>query len=567
MNFINKSKKIFSLLLVVALMATSVSFVSFSSDDETVIYILHTNDMHGRVREGRFDGMGLDRVAAVVNDFRKTHNNVLLVDAGDTVHGMPFATLDRGASYVRLMNAMGYNLMVPGNHDFNYGQERLLELDAMAEFPMIAANVIVESTGEYFMKPYEIVEIDGVKIGFFGLATPETLFKSHPAGTRGLIFEDPIEASQRMVDHLEDQVDIIVGLAHLGNDESTVYEHTSRAVAENVKGIDLIIDGHSHETYDTGLMVGDTLIVMANEYNKYVGVVKVTLSHEETRFEASLLSKDYAMENFEPDPVIEALIESIEGDQNVILNEVIGKSNVHLEGERSEVRVRETNLGNLLTDAMLWESEADFAFTNGGGMRTSIEVGDITRGDVVAVLPFGNQVVNKKIKGSDVHAALEVASAASPEPAGNFAHVSGLTYRINPPNEKGERVSHIMIQGEPINMDQYYIMATNDFLAAGGDGMSMFVETETVGIFRAMDEVLIDYIQKIGDVNVETEGRIVVADSSEVYEYVEYTVVAGDVLWRIARKHGTTWETIAEMNELKNPHLILIGQILKIPAQ
>ncbi|SDZ15529.1 5'-nucleotidase C-terminal domain-containing protein [Tindallia californiensis] len=604
MKHVFMRRKYLVLFLACLMVFSSFStLVVFADEQEHTLVVLHTNDIHGRVLEGRFDGMGLDRVGALVNQYRAENENVLLLDAGDAVHGMPVATIERGASIIRIMNEIGYDLLVAGNHEFNYGKERLLELDEMADFPVIAANIMVEETGDYFLPPYMIYEFDGFKVGVFGLATPETLYKSHPAGTEGLLFTDPVEAATEMVAELEDQVDVMIALAHLGIDESSLRNETSIGVAEQVEGIHLIVDGHSHHKLDEGLMVEETLIVMAEEYTKNLGVVEITVTDGEvSSINAMLYEKEEAME-IEPDPDVVAVVNKIIENQQEIMAEVVGKTTVHLDGEREQVRAGETNLGNLITDSMVWATDADFAFTNGGGIRASIAEGDITKEDIITVLPFGNRVVTKKMTGDAILEALEIASSAYPEPAGKFAHVSGMTYTIDPNQPEGQRISDVTIGGESLGMDVEYVMATNDFLAAGGDEMTMFVEAFTITDFVSMDEAFMDYLTERGEVAPEVEGRITTVALEEPFEMEEseadvieieepemeelieeepitedpmpempmmeheiHVVQEGEVLWRIAEQHRTTWETLAEINELNNPNVIFPGQEILYPA-
>jgi len=522
--------------------------------------------MHGRIETGSFDGMGFDRIAALVKQFREENENVLFLDAGDTIHGMPAATIDQGESVIKIMNAMGYDAMVPGNHDFNYGKDRLLELEKIANFPLLAANLKVVATGKDFVKPYEIFELAGLKIGVFGLATPETLFKSHPDNTVGLEFIDPVKAAQEMVTLLRPQVDILIALAHLGIDESTKVNESSIGVAQNVEGIDLIIDGHSHDVLEEGLVVNDTLIVMAGEYNKFLGSVKITVDAQGViALEASLITKEEGMA-LEPDPEVRAVIDAQAEINSAILNEVVGSTTTRMEGAREFVRTQETNLGNILTDAMKWISGADVAITNGGGMRTSIEIGDITRGNIISVAPFGNLVKSISVSGENLKLALENGASGYPSAHGAFAHVSGIEYTIDPNKAVGERILNIKINGQPLNLTKMYTVATNDFMAAGGDKYTMFKDAPTVGEFGVMDGALIAYINQLATVAPKLEGRITILPIVEVVEeQITYTVVAGDVLWRIARKFQTTWQKIAELNELKNPNLIFPGQIFMIP--
>lgn len=565
-------KKRTSLMLTLVMVMTV--FLSgfagaYAAEEPVHIVIAHTNDMHGRVEEGTYDGMGLAKVGTLVEDLRAEYENFLLFDAGDAFHGQPIATVFEGSSMVELMNLIGYDLMVPGNHDFNYGKDRLVELAGMADFDVVSANIYTEED-ETFIAPYKIYEMEGVKLGVFGLSTPETKFKSHPDNTVGLEFRDPSMVAEMMVDELEDEVDIIIALAHLGLDDT--YGLTSEKVAMDVDGIDLIIDGHSHDKLPEGMMVEDTLIVQAGEYDKNLGVVEIEWMDGEATLTASLFEKENV--TVEGDPEVLALIDDIKADYQELVSPVVGTTAVVLDGEREMVRKGETNLGNLLTDAMLDATGADLAMTNGGGIRSSIDVGDITIEEVITVLPFGNTVIVKPLTGAEVKEALENGATDYPELKGAFTHVAGMTYQIDPTQPAGSRIKNVMVGGMPLDLAATYEVATNDFMAAGGDGYTMFGGKAEIMLLGGMEEVLMDYIGANGTAGAVVEGRIteyvpapMPEPEPEPVPATVYVVKSGDVLWRIGRQFGVAWEILAEYNEMDNPHLIFPGQEVMIPAR
>ncbi|KXG78640.1 5'-nucleotidase C-terminal domain-containing protein [Thermotalea metallivorans] len=539
------------------------------------ITILHTNDTHSRIEWGKNDGMGFDKIATMVRNMKAKNPNTLVIDAGDAFHGQTIATLGKGESVAKVMDKIGYDAMAPGNHDFNYGQERLLALDQMTKFPILAAN-IKKADGTNLLTPYVIKEMDGIKVGIFGLATPETAYKTHPNNVKGLVFEDPVKAAGEMVKELQSKTDVIVAVTHLGLDESSM--DTSKKVAENVDGIDIIIDGHSHTVLKNGLAVGKTLIAQAGEYDKNLGIVDLYLKDGKVVHKYATLFGKAAAEGIGADGDIKALIAAIKGENEKITSVVVGKSSVTLDGERGHVRTGETNLGNLITDAMLEVTKADVALTNGGGIRASINEGEITKGEVITVLPFGNYVVVKALKGSDLLAALEHGVSAYPNEAGHFAHVAGLTYKFNPNKPAGQRITEVMVGGEKLDINKTYKVATNDFLAAGGDKYDMFKTAPTLGEYPGLDEITIQYIAAKGTVDAKVQGRIVAAEQAPVLEKApmqekvptaekvkEYTVKAGDVLWKIAKQFGLSYEKLVEFNNIKNPHRIFPGQKLLIP--
>lgn len=482
--------------------------------ETTKITILHTNDSHGRAIESDNDGMGFAKISTLVKQFEKENPNTLLLDAGDTFHGTTFATLSKGDSIAQVMNQVGYDGMAAGNHDFNYGYQRLLELANIVNFPVLSANVRKQDD-ELLLKPYEIKEVGGLKLGIFGLSTPETHYKTHPKNVEGLTFTDPVKEAQAMVTELKSQnVDAIIAVTHLGIDESST--DTSIKVAKGAPGIDLIVDGHSHSVLVKGLQgENDTLIVSSGEYTKNLGVVELTFEGKALKDKtARLISKEEAA-NVELDSAVVDVIEEIQSEQEVILSEVVGKTAVILDGEREQVRTGGTNLGNLITDAMIDMTGADVAITNGGGIRASINEGEITKGDIVTVLPFGNYIVTKKLTGEQIKLALENGVSAYPDSKGAFPHVAGITFSIDPDEDAGSRVHSMKIGGKSVEMGKEYLVATNDFMAAGGDEYTSFMDSPIVNEFPALDEALIAYIQKMGIVNTKFESRMTVEAKKE----------------------------------------------------
>lgn len=581
------SRKRISWMLMLALIISLFSFGYADTATDTKLVILHTNDTHARILEGKSDGMGFAKLLTEITQVRAENPNVLLLDAGDTLHGQTFASLNKGENMVKLLNLMKYDAMTPGNHDFNYGQDQLLTLAGKMSFPLISAN-IKKTDGTRLLTPSLIKEMNGLKVGIFGLSTPETAYKTHPNNVTGLTFADPIAEAKAMVAELQDQTDIIVCLSHLGLDEGS--EFTSKKVAEAVPGIDVIVDGHSHTVLKDGLKVGDTLIGQTGDYDKSLGVIELTFADGKVATsKASLFTKEQGA-LLTPDAAMATLIADLDKENKVITDVKVGTTAVALDGERGKVRRGETNLGNLITAAMLDATGAEVAFTNGGGIRASIDAGDITRGEVITVLPFGNYVVVKTVTGQDLLDALELGISKYPEENGPFPHVAGMTYSFDAGKPAGSRLLSATAKGAPIDPKGNYVLATNDFMAAGGDGYTMFADNKIQGEFPALDEILATYIGKSGAVSPVTDGRVKIVGTpapapapaapvttpaapvvtpGPVLPTVgaTYTVKINDVLWKIAEQFKTDWKTLADMNKLQNPNLILPGQILTVPAQ
>ena len=578
-----------SLILVLSFILVPIQNIVFAQEQTVKLTIVHTNDVHSRIEGDDSELIGFPRFATFIKQVKEENPNTLILDAGDITHGTPDVNITQGEAMIDLMNKIGYDAMAPGNHDFNYGYNRLVELKSMADFPILGANVVPQS-GKMDLDEYVIKEVAGLKIGIFGLATPETKYKSSPKNTEGVDITDPIAKAKEMVEKLQaEKVDMIIAISHLGLDEGS--EIKSSDVAKQVDGIDLIVDGHSHTLLENGMQYGDTLIVQTGEHLKNIGVVEVTFTNGKITDMNSKLVKFEEVKDLTPDESIVGMIKELRLKNQDILSQVIGKTNVRLVGEREIVRTQESNLGNLMTDALLDVTGADVAITNGGGIRASIEVGDITRQNVLDVFPFGNYGVKLEVTGKDIVEALEHGVTDYPAAAGKFPHVAGMTYKIDPSAEAGNRVYDVMIKGQPIDLNKTYTLATNDFMAIGGDAYTMFIGKKIIGEYSAFDEILADYIKKIGEVNAQVEGRIIAEERKSeqpaekpvetpiekpveqpVQKPVEqpkdtvYVVKPGDVLWKIARKFNTTWQRLAEYNKLKNPHLIFPGQKILIPA-
>ncbi|XOQ15115.1 MAG: Nucleotidase [Shouchella clausii] len=534
--------------------------------EETTIRILHTNDAHGRAFEGELDGIGYAKLKTLIDENRGEYS--LLVDAGDTFHGTTFASLEEGRTIADVLNTVGYDAFVPGNHDFNYGLDRLYELEETIDFPVIAANLLNDEEEPLF-EPFMLQEFDDVTVGIFGLATPETAFKTHPNNVAAVTFEDPSAAAQRMVDLLQQEgADVIIALAHLGIDETS--EHTSQKVAAEVQGIDVIIDGHSHSELLTGLAgENDTLIASAGEYLQNLGVVDLVFADGILVEKNAKLIQQSEAEAIEPDEKVEALLAELEEGQQAILAEPVGQTAVDLNGEREHVRVEETNLGNFIADVLRNATEADIALTNGGGIRASVQAGMITKGDLVEVSPFGNYAVTVEVTGAQLLKVLENGVSGYPEPSGGFPQISGFSFQFDPNNEPGQRVHSVLVKGKPLQENETYLLATNDFLAAGGDEYTDLANAPIVNEFSAVDELLIEYLQDAGEIAPKREGRIQMAATpaeTQAPLHAEYVIQPGDTLFEIGLCLNVQWPKLLEMNpSIRDEDVIFSGETILVP--
>lgn len=519
-------KKFMALALAFTMVLGTVSgpiqvFAEGASQDTKTITILHTNDVHGHIvaqsgKDGKLNEIGFAKVKTYADSIQ----NAILLDAGDVSHGTALSGVNNGKDVIDVMKAMGYKAMVPGNHDFNYGYDALVGFKDQAlpkegskeGFDILAANV-VRATGGNDFKGQSIIDVDGVKVGLFGLATEETKVKSNPKNTENVMFLNPVDVARAQVKSLKEQgVDVIVMLSHLGVDESTTIK--SSDVAKAVDGIDVIIDGHSHTTLDKGEVVNKTLIAQTGNYLKNLGEVNITLRGKEIISKNATLKDAAFFENVKEDPEIKTMIDKVLADNKDALEKVVGKTAVDLDGEREHVRTSETNFGNLMADAMREVSGADVALTNGGGIRTSIPAGDINMTQLWTAFPFGNTIMKIELTGADILAALEHGVGDAPDANGKFPQISGMSFKYDVKQKAGERVFDVKIAGKALDPKAKYTLATNDFMSNGGDGYKSFANGKKIADYGLYTEVLEKYLADKGAVGPKKESRIVMAEKS-----------------------------------------------------
>ncbi len=335
------------------------------------LIILHTNDVHGNVSADD-SHIGYANYKNVIDALKKRNNKVLVIDAGDASQGSNFASLNEGADVIKVMNLLGINAFTPGNHEFDYSKESALENNKNSKFTWYASNIIDEATKKPVFSEGQIVDVDGLKVGVFGLATPETKYKADPRNTVGLAFANTLDENVKIakgeVESLKSKgAEVIVMISHLGDDKSS--EIKSIDIADKVDGIDVIVDGHSHTLHERGKAHGKSFIVSTGDTLKNIGFTTIS---KDKNVKSRMITKGEAVVYGENEKV-KGEIDSLLAEQDKVLAVVLGKSATNLDGERSDVRTKETNLGNLITDAMKKASGADVVITNGGGIRASIK--------------------------------------------------------------------------------------------------------------------------------------------------------------------------------------------------
>jgi C-terminal peptidase prc len=514
------NKRVSALLLAVALLIGSI--VTLAADNAVALTILHTNDVHGAFERSE-TAIGHDVIAAVYDDYAADGTTILL-DAGDASQGVYFVGQSRGEAAVDIMNAVGYDALTVGNHEFDYGWERLKELAALANFPFLLKDSL--SGGAENFAAYTVIERGGLRVGVFGITTPETGSKTvggieladngQSFGTIDVIIDDANRAVAAL--RMGENVDIVVCLSHLGVEDAGF--GTSYDIRDNVSGIDVIIDGHSHtKLADIEQIPGKPPITSTGNAAVALGKVTFTKTADGYAVNVETIAKT-EVENYTPKAEVTAVIEKWSALVEVAGSEIVATLKQEIPLTRSILRTSEAVAGNLVTDAMRAASGADIALENGGGVRDTLGIlpaGDLTRSQIISVLPFGNVLQMAEVSGETVKAVLENGVALYPEASGGFPQVSGVDFAFDPSAPVGERVLYVNVGGEPLVLEKLYKFATNDFTGTlGGDGYDMlrkpFAERPLPiahSELATLDEVVVWYLNEhADDVKYETDGRI-----------------------------------------------------------
>lgn len=558
--------KMFKSAVIAALAISAIGIQSplaaKAAEGDFNLTIMHTNDTHAN----------LDNIAkrvTLVKEIRKEKPNNLLLDAGDVFSGTLYFNAFEGQADLEFMNLMKYDAMAFGNHEFDLGSgeeghKSLGEFVGGADFPFLAANVDFsknEYLTDYENKTYTadykngeiyngiIKEIDGEKIGIFGLTTEETANISSPGDVS---FTNYIKAAKEAVAAFEAAgVNKIIALTHIGFDDSAEYDN-DQLLAEAVEGIDVIVGGHTHKQLDKPFVYTGhsepTVIVQAYQYNNFLGQLDVTfdVNGAITANEGKLLEVALAEEDAE---AAELLVPYAEQIKTIKETSTGAEALVPLNGTRgiNGVRASETNLGNLITDGMLAaakkiDKDTVIAVQNGGGIRASIDAGDITMGEVLTVMPFGNALAIMNITGAELLEALEHSVRNYPAESGGFLHVAGMSFAYNPAAEAGSKVQEVLVKTDkgsvPLDLTANYKVATNTFTAKGGDDYASFGAAYKDGRVSEPGnidyEMFVDYIKTLDEVKPQMEYRInpVYSPFTDIYrhwskEYVEDLYLRG----------------------------------------
>ena len=481
------------------------------------VKIVHTNDIHARVEEDDYNQViGMDRLSGIAQTFTEGADGSLMLDSGDTFHGQPIATLVKGESVAKLMKACGYDAMTTGNHDWSYGKERLKELGGIANVKILSGN-IKNADGTSFFDTDELVkEITKngktLKIGVFGVSDPEMKNKTTPSNVEGLDFQDAVSYAKKEAAALKSEgCDVVIALSHTLDPKN---------VAAQVDGVDLWLCGHEHIELSESVTTPDgskTYVSESGHYLNSVGLIDLNCTMDEdgsVHVDYEKTSVDYeAAQNYPKDASVTAVLDTIKAENETALNRVIGTSPVELDGVWEHIRIGQTNLGNVITDAYLLATGADIAFENAGGIRASIAAGTVTYGDVINVSPYGNYVVTKKLTGAQIKEMLESSLTiqkncivandsgewdAWPNDSGSYLQVGGIIVRFDPAQPAGARVLSVQKDGQELDDTKEYTVAVNNYLA-GSDSYPQLAGAAEVGEYSCCEELLIQFFEQGSD--------------------------------------------------------------------
>lgn len=584
-----------SRLFKVLFYSASLTALSLPAYADYNLTILHTNDTHSRIEEvNKYDATcsakesaeqqcfgGMARLKAAIDAERTQGGNLLVLDAGDQFQGSLFFTTYKGVDNAEFMNAIGYDAMALGNHEFDLGQDGLAPFLNKIQLPVLSANIESAATSPIHGKfaPYLVKTVGGEKIGIIGLTTPDTEAIARPGND--LRFLDAKATLQRVIPELKQQgVNKIIALTHLGYDED-------KKLAAELDDLDAIIGGHSHTllannnsraagAYPTliknpsGKMVP---VVTAYAYTQYLGKLELNFDDDGNLKSASgaPLRLDASIK---PDEQLAKRIAEMAKPIEELKNRRVAETAKLIDGSASSCRKEQCPMGDLVTNAML-ERVRDQGITaaliNGGALRASIKEGEVTMGDVLVVLPFQNTVATFQLKGSDLRAALENGVSQIEKGSGRYPQVSGIQFTMDVSKPAGQRIGTIEMQDasrnwQPLDDDKLYALAATDYLRTGGDGYTMIAEKaeQAYDYGPSLDQVVAEYLQANSPYSGEEQQPTKPATTPAPQTY---TVKKGDSYWSIAQAHygnGMKWRDLFRHNPHYKPRHLPVGATLTI---
>lgn len=473
----------------------------------TRITFLHTNDVYEISPVGGQGGFA--ELMTLLKAERKASPHAITTFGGDLISPSLMSGLTKGTQMIELSNAIGIQVAVPGNHEFDFGPDVFAKRVAESKFPWLGTNVLgPDGKPAAGMKDVFTIKAGDYTVGFFGVLAPETDVLSSPGPD--IHFADIVDTAEKAVKKLKAEgADIIVALTHLGIDDD-------RDLASSVAGINVILGGHDHDPIT--FYEGGVLIHKSGYDDHYLGVIDLTVDRVKKRDkEVVTVLPSWRMistAGVTPDPDIKAMVDRYNAKLDADLAVVIGKTDVALDSRRSDVRTKETNLGDLIAEAMRVAVKADVGLTNGGGIRgdKTYDAGtQLTRKDILTELPFGNVTTLLEVSGADLRAALENGVSQVEAKAGRFPQIAGMTMVYDPAAAPGSRVVEVTVGGKPLDDSATYTVATNDYMAGGGDGYASLKNGTPLidaSAAKLMATTVMDYIEAKGTIAPKVDGRI-----------------------------------------------------------
>ncbi|MBL6946737.1 MAG: 5'-nucleotidase C-terminal domain-containing protein [Rhodospirillales bacterium] len=493
-----------ALVAVAAMVAASMVSVTAAP---TKVTFLHTNDVYEISPKGGQGGLA--ELMTLIRKERAATDHSITTFGGDLISPSVMSGLTKGTQMIDVMNAIGVDVAVPGNHEFDFGPDVAAKRIGESKFPWLGTNVLgADGKPAIGMTDLHTIKAGDFTIGFFGLLAPETDVLSSPG--KGIKFAPVMETAEAAVKKLKDAgADVVVALTHLDI-------AMDRELAMSVSGIDLILGGHDHDPIT--FYEGGVLIHKSGYDAHYLGAIDVSLEWYERRGKKRLRVRPawrmVSTAGVTPDAEVKLLVDKHNAKLDAELNVVIGKTSVELDSRRSSVRTGETNFGSLIADAMMKAVGADVGLTNGGGIRgnkTYAAGTELTRKDILSELPFGNVTVKLEMSGADLLAGLENGFSGVEDRAGRFPQVAGMTVVYDPKAAAGSRVVSAKIGSAMLDKAKTYTVATNDYMGGGGDGYKSFKKGKMLidaSAATLMATTVMNYISAQGSVSPKIEGRV-----------------------------------------------------------
>lgn len=550
---------------------------SAASEDIKTINVLSFNDYHGQVLEGKKEP-GISKFTKAIKDFKDSNKNTIVVAAGDLYQGSAVSNLNEGTPINEMMNNLEVIASAIGNHEFDWGIDKIEKWSKEGNFQWLASNIYDKNTLKpaAFAKPYKIVEVDGVKIGFIGLSTPETAYKTKAAYIKDLEFKDPISSAKEWAQKLksgeleEGKADIVIALTHLGafqNKDSKVITGEAADFAKASTYVDAVIAAHTHQTVSGKV---EQIPVVSAYYNgRAYGrlEIKYNLNTKEAEITPHAVDLIASLSELKEDAEAKAIAEKYEKLSGPKLNEILAVTDKDLAHDKLS---GPSILGEWICEVMAKVTNSQIGITNGGGIRTSLNKGNITMGNLYEVMPFDNTLFTMELTGADIKKVIE--NGIGNDKIG-WVQVSGLKIKYDLDRAFGNRITEMnLMNGTKLNMSKYYKVVTNDFMASNGDEYDFTRGKNKLDTNIPVRDALVNELKACKELslvkkNYLQQGKKIEGPTIPVIpqKSVIYTVKLGDTLYSIGAKYNVDYKEIGEINNIKNFNLIFVGQKLVIP--